>query len=144
MPALGDDLPHLTERGPHFDRLDVGARNHHLFGRHLVEIQDPPDHLTVGLVKQATLLARVDQRLDLLIGDDERFHLRQVDAENPADPPGDGAEKDDQRTQKARRRTDLVDHDQRHPLRVVLGEVLGGDLAENQQGDGHHQGCDQA
>ena len=136
------DLPRLDRRGPHLDRLHIGARNHHLLGGHLVEVEDAAYHLSVLSVDQAALLARVDQRLDLFIAHGEGLLLREILPKDPHDPIGDPTEDHDERLQETGEEVDLVDRRQREPLGVILGEVLRRDLPKDEERDRHHPGRD--
>ena len=68
-------LQHLLRRRVHVDRDDVGPRDHHLVDLLVPEREDGMDHVALLDIEHALLLARLDERLDVLFAD-ERALLR--------------------------------------------------------------------
>ena len=66
MAGLAEDRDHLGERAVDVDRLDVGARHHHVLDAHVAELQDGAQHgALVGGERRAGRFVGGDGVLDL-------------------------------------------------------------------------------
>ena len=82
--AARDDLEQRLARRVGRNGDQLGARNHHLPGRQVGEVEDPVEHLLFALLEDARFLARGHQHLQLFFGVHERVsagsaHAEQVD-----------------------------------------------------------------
>ena len=68
VPALGDEPLDLLPGGFVGDRHDARPGRHHLADQHFVEFEHPAHHRGLVLLEDPLLLARLEKRLDLLVG----------------------------------------------------------------------------
>ena len=91
--VLVDVLQEIRSRGIDLDGAHLGARDHHLFDRHVGELEDAGDQFLLGLVEDALLLSFLHEQEDLFGGDEDLFALSRFaqQSENAAAGPGQGA-----------------------------------------------------
>ena len=143
-----DDLEDLVGRCVDVDRDDVRARDHDLVHRLLRDGEDRRDHPLLALLKDPPRLTGLDQRLDLVLGDERGSKLR-VPAERSGDEPGEVEEDADERARDPRHELKGPDEDEEHSLRAACADRSGNEYPkehrdEREDRDRHGHGRDVA
>ena len=124
-------LERLLRRQVDRERNDVHARDHHVVGVLVAEVEDLGDHLLLLLLDLAVPLRAVEEHPQLGLRVDVALRAGRLHPHRAQDQLGRPLEDPDQRPEEDEEPTHRRRDGQRHALGVLQGHALGDELADD-------------